>query len=86
MSVIAAYWVRYVIIRNRLTLPKMKNTVLELRRERELSQEDLARAAGVSRQTIISIEKGRYAPSLALAFTLANIFDTSIESLFLPGD
>ena len=62
----------------------MKNTVLELRRERELSQEDLARAAGVSRQTIISIEKGRYAPSLALAFTLANIFDTSIESMFKP--
>ena len=64
----------------------MKNTVLELRRERRLSQEDLARAAGVSRQTIISIEKGRYAPSLALAFTLANIFDTSIESMFIPGD
>lgn len=64
----------------------MKNTVLELRRKRELSQEDLARAAGVSRQTIISIEKGRYAPSLALAFTLANIFDTSIESMFIPGD
>lgn len=64
----------------------MKNTVLELRRERKLSQEDLARAAGVSRQTIISIEKGRYAPSLALAFTLANIFDTSIESMFMPGD
>ena len=64
----------------------MKNTVLELRRERELSQEDLARAAGVSRQTIISIEKGRYAPSLALAFTLANIFNRSIESMFTPGD
>ncbi|MGV8968616.1 MAG: helix-turn-helix transcriptional regulator [Cellulomonas sp.] len=64
----------------------MKNTVRELRRELELSQEDLARAAGVSRQTIISIEKGRYAPSLALAFTLANIFDTTIESMFVPGD
>jgi putative transcriptional regulator len=64
----------------------MKNTVLELRRERELSQEDLARAAGVSRQTIISIEKSRYAPSLALAFTLANIFNTSIECMFTPGD
>ncbi len=64
----------------------MKNTVRELRRERELSQEDLARAAGVSRQTIISIEKGRYSPSLALAFTLANIFDTTLESMFLPGD
>ena len=64
----------------------MKNTVLELRHERILSQEDLARTAGVSRQTIISIEKGRYAPSLALAFTLARIFDTTIESMFVPGD
>lgn len=64
----------------------MRNIVRELRLERELSQEDLARAAGVSRQTIISIEKGRYAPSLALAFTLASIFDTSIESMFMPGE
>ncbi|MGV8968611.1 MAG: helix-turn-helix transcriptional regulator [Cellulomonas sp.] len=64
----------------------MKNTLLELRRERRLSQEDLARAAGVSRQTIISIEKGRYAPSLALAFTLAKFFDTTIESMFVPED
>jgi putative transcriptional regulator len=64
----------------------MKNKVSELRRERALSQEDLARAAGVSRQTIISIEKGRYAPSLALAFTLSKIFETSIDAMFTPGD
>lgn len=63
----------------------MQNTVRDLRHERGLSQEDLARAAGVSRQTIISIEKGRYAPSLALAFTLADIFETSIESMFTPA-
>lgn len=63
----------------------MENTISELRRERGLSQEDLARLASVSRQTIISIEKGRYAPGLALAFTLADIFDTSIESMFTPG-
>ena len=63
----------------------MENILIELRRERGLSQEALARAAGVSRQTIISIEKGRYAPSLALAFTLAEIFDTNIESIFRPG-
>ena len=63
----------------------MQNTVRDLRRGRGLSQEDLARAAGVSRQTIISIEKGRYAPSLALAFTLADIFETSIESMFTPA-
>ncbi|MGV8977159.1 MAG: helix-turn-helix transcriptional regulator [Cellulomonas sp.] len=64
----------------------MQNIIRELRHERGLSQEDLARAAGVSRQTIISIEKGRYAPSLALAFTLAAIFESSIESMFTPGD
>lgn len=63
----------------------MENTVCELRRERGLSQEVLARRAGVSRQTIISIKKGRHAPNLALAFTLADIFDTSIESMFTPG-
>lgn len=62
----------------------MENTVSELRRKRGLSQEDLARLAGVSRQTIISIEKGRYAPGLALAFTLADIFDTNIEAMFTP--
>lgn len=62
----------------------MNNTVAELRRQRGLSQEALARAAGVSRQTIISIEKGRYAPSLALAFTLAEFFGTTIEVMFTP--
>ncbi len=63
----------------------MEITACELRRERGLSQEVLARRAGVSCQTIISIEKGRHAPNLALAFTLADIFDTSIESMFTPG-
>ena len=62
----------------------MHNTLPDLRRERSLSQEGLARLAGVSRQTIISIEKGRYAPSLALAFTLAQIFGTTIEAMFTP--
>ena len=62
----------------------MQNSLPDLRRARGLSQEELARAAGVSRQTIISIEKGRYAPNLALAFALARIFDTTIESIFTP--
>ena len=62
----------------------MQNTLPDLRRTHGLSQDSLARAAGVSRQTIISIEKGRYAPSLALAFTLAQIFDTTIEAMFTP--
>lgn len=62
----------------------MQNILPELRRAHGLSQDGLARAAGVSRQTIISIEKGRYAPSLALAFTLAEIFGTTIEAMFTP--
>lgn len=60
----------------------MKNSLPEHRRARHLSQENLAQQVGVSRQTIISIEKGRYAPSLALAFKLARLFNTTIEGIF----
>lgn len=60
----------------------MKNSLPEHRRARHLSQENLALQVGVSRQTIISIEKGRYAPSLALAFKLAHFFNTTIEGIF----
>lgn len=51
---------------------------------RDWSQEDLARQAGVSRQTINAIETGKYSPSLALAFKLARLFDQSIEQIFEP--
>lgn len=60
----------------------MKNSLSGHRRARHLSQENLAKQEGVSRQTIISIEKGRYAPSLALAFKLARLFSTTIEGIF----
>lgn len=60
----------------------MKNSLSGHRRARHLSQENLAKQVGVSRQTIISIEKGRYAPSLALAFKLARLFSTTIEGIF----
>ncbi len=60
----------------------MKNSLSEHRRACHLSQENLAQQVGVSRQTIISIEKGRYAPSLALAFKLARLFNTTIEGIF----
>ncbi len=50
-----------------------------------MSQQDLARLAGVSRQTVIAIEKGRYDPSLPLAFTLAAVFELRIEQIFFPG-
>ena len=52
----------------------MKNRLEELRKQRAIRQEDLAQALGVSRQTVISLEKGKYNPSLALAFKLARYF------------
>lgn len=64
----------------------MKNQLRVLRAERSWSQADLARQAGVSRQTINAIENGKYDPSLPLAFKLASIFDRSIEELFDSND
>jgi putative transcriptional regulator len=60
----------------------MKNVVRTLRAERGLSQADLGTAMGVSRQTINSIETGRYLPSLPLALALARFFDTTVEEVF----
>ncbi|MBZ2198579.1 helix-turn-helix transcriptional regulator [Occultella gossypii] len=62
----------------------MRNSLTERRAERGWSQAELAERLGVSRQTIISIEKGRFDPSLPLAFRLAREFGTSIEDLFDP--
>lgn len=62
----------------------MRNRLPELRRERRWSQETLASMLGVSRQTIISIEKGRFDPSLPLAFQIAGVFDLTIEDIFTP--
>ena len=68
-----------------LTLSRctVKNRLEELRRGRGLSQEELADALEVSRQTIISLEKGRYNPSILLAFRIARYFGTSIEDVFI---
>src|SRR6476659_2430580 len=60
----------------------VKNDVKERRGARELSQGELAAALGVSRQTINSIEKGRYLPSLPLALALARYFETTVEEMF----
>jgi putative transcriptional regulator len=60
----------------------VKNSVRQLRSERSLSQAELAAALGVSRQTIISIESGRYSPSLPLAFQMARFFDTTVDQMF----
>ena len=64
----------------------MRNRLEALRRARGIRQEDLAIALGVSRQTVISLEKGKYNPSLALAFKLSRYFALSIEEIFDDSD
>ena len=64
----------------------MRNTVRELRSERGLSQGQLGSALSVSRQTINSIEQGRYTPSLPLALALARFFQTTVEAMFDAAD
>lgn len=61
----------------------MKNNLEAIRRERGVTQEALAAALEVSRQTISSLEKGRYNPSILLAFKLARYFQLSIEDIFI---
>ena len=61
----------------------MKNRLEEIRKERGIKQEELAAALEVSRQTIGSLENGRYNPSITLAFKLARYFDMSIEDVFI---
>jgi len=63
----------------------MKNKVKEMREERGWSQGELAKRLNVSRQTVISIEKERYNPSLDLAFSLADLFERRIEEIFIPN-
>lgn len=61
----------------------MKNKLKVFRAMHELTQEQLAEAVGVSRQTVIAIESNKYSPSLSLAFKFALLFQVSIEELFL---
>ncbi len=61
----------------------MKNRLEEIRKQRGIKQEDLASALEVSRQTIGSLENGRYNPSITLAFKIARYFDMSIEEIFI---
>jgi putative transcriptional regulator len=66
---------------------RLANRVRVARAERGISQEQLATAAGVSRQTISSIETGQYTPSALLAFVLARVLEVSVAQLFwLEGD
>ena len=61
----------------------MKNRIAQLRKERRITQEELADAVEVTRQTIISLENGRYNASLLLAHKIAKYFGSSIEEIFL---
>ena len=61
----------------------MNNRLEELRKARNISQEELAAALEVSRQTIGSLERGRYNPSILLAFKIARYFDLTIEDIFI---
>ncbi len=60
----------------------MKSKIKELRKERKLSQEELANAVGTTRQTITSIEVGKYTASLVLAYKIARYFKMTIEEVF----
>jgi putative transcriptional regulator len=62
----------------------MRNQVREQRTQQGLSQAQIAAALGVSRQTVISIENGRYLPSLPLAFRIARFFDLPVDRMFEP--
>lgn len=61
----------------------MRNHISESRKAAGWSQEELAATLGVSRQTVIALERGKYNPSLPLAFRLARVFSASIEDLFI---
>lgn len=62
----------------------MENRLAELRAERDWSQGELARVLDVSRQTVNALERGKYDPSLPLAFRIASLFDLTIEEIFTP--
>ena len=61
----------------------MKNRIEEIRNEKGIRQEDFAKLMGVSRQTISSLENGRYNPSILLAYKIARYFGMSIEEVFI---
>ena len=63
--------------------PELKNTIRRFRfNHGEMTQEELARRAGVTRQTIIALEAGKYVPSVELAFKIARAFDVTLEEVF----
>ena len=65
---------------------EMKTRIKEYRARYNMTQEELARKVGVRRETIVFLEKGKYNPSLKLAYRIAKVFNTSIEDIFLFDD
>ena len=61
----------------------MKNKIEHIRKEKGILQDEMAKALGVSRQTISSLENGRYNPSILLAYKIANYFEMTIEEVFI---
>ena len=64
----------------------MKNNLEEIRKEKGITQEDLAKILEVSRQTVGSLENGRYNPSIILAFKIARYFEMAIEDIFIDEE
>lgn len=65
---------------------EIKNRLKELRARSNLTQKDLSEKVGVTRQTIVSLEKGTYVPSLLLAMNISEVFQEPIEKIFFKGD
>lgn len=63
-------------------MPGLRNTLRELRADRSMTQQELADAIGVTRQTVIAIELDKYSPSLETAFKIAMVFGVPLESVF----
>ncbi len=64
----------------------VQNNVQELRKEAQITQEELANKIGVTRQTVIAIEKGNYTPSVVVALKIARFFDKGVEDIFTLSD
>ena len=76
-----------ILWRAAMKKPEIKNTIRRLRFDHdEMTQEELAKRVGVSRQTIIALEQGKYVPSLGLAFRIARVFGATVEDVFQYED
>ncbi len=73
---------RSFIISRKGMVIETKNTIRERRKEKGISQEELAKRCGVSRQTVNAIENNKYDPTLMLAFSLAKVLETTVDELF----